>query len=231
MKLRRLSVVILFVLSGQLLFSQSKSEIIEYGDNAYKNENYASAAFFYLKIIEKKGVSSGLVHPYEARTWVAPSKQDKTKKDSLKATEKTDTNLFKGNNVVLHKLASSYFKSRDYKKAEKWYEIAVNYSVDEVDEAFVDIQSSRLWYAESLMKNEKYEEASIQFEEFKKETPNMDLSKRADKGIIGCFFAQDGSSNNPSASITLADSNLNFGTSSYGVNYFGDEKKQTEKGS
>lgn len=223
MKLRRLSALILFVLIGQLLYSQSKSEIIEYGDNAYKNENFASAAFFYLKIIEKQGVASGLVHPYEARSWVAPAKKDKSANDSLKESDKPDSNSYAGNEVVLHKLASSYHKNHDYLEAEKWYAVAINYPIDEVDEAFIDIQSSRLWYAEALMKNEKYDEASSQFEEFKKETPNMDLSKRADKGIIGCFFAQDESSNNPESKIALADSNLNFGTSSYGVNYFGDE--------
>lgn len=223
MKLRRFSVLVLFVLVGQLLFSQSKSEIIEYGDNAYKNENYASAAFFYLKIIEKRGVSSGLVHPYEARSWIAPPKKDKAERDSIKDVEKADTNSYKGNEVVLHKLASSYHKNHDYKLAEKWYATAVNYPIDEVDEAFEDIQSSRLWYGEALMKNEKYEEASKQFELFKEETPNIELSKRADKNIVGCFFAQDQSSENPEASIALADSNMNFGTSSYGVNYFGDE--------
>ena len=75
--------IILFVLIGQLLFSQSKKEIIEQGDNAYKNENYASAAYFYKKVIDKKGVSSGLVHPYEARNWTAPAKKSKAERDSL----------------------------------------------------------------------------------------------------------------------------------------------------
>ena len=63
MKLKELSVIILLLI-GQLLFSQSKSEIIEFGDKAYNNENYASAVFYYKKVIDKKGISSGLVHPY-----------------------------------------------------------------------------------------------------------------------------------------------------------------------
>lgn len=224
MKLR-LSVVTVFILVGQLLYSQSKSEIIEYGDNAYKNENFASAAFFYLKIVNKEGVLSGLVHPYEARTWIAApkDKDQKVKKDSIKASSKVDTNSYKSNEVVLHKLASSYHKNHDYIEAEKWYAIAVNYPIDEVDEDFEDIQSSRLWYGEALMRNKKYDEALIQFEAFKQETPNMDLAKRADKDMIGCYFAQDESSTNKDASVVLADTNMNFGTSSYGVNYFGDE--------
>lgn len=211
--------VILFVLIGQLLFAQSKKEIIEQGDNAYKNENYASAAYFYKKVIDKKGVSSGLVHPYEARNWVAPAKKSKAERDSLKL-EKGDTNSYADDAVVLHKLANSYRKNHDYLNAETWYAIAINYPIDEVDE---DLHSSRLWYGEALMKNEKYEEALAQFDEFKKETPDMDLSKRADMGVIGCYYAQDPNSTNEDVTVSPSDSNMNFGISSYGVNYFGDE--------
>lgn len=218
MKLRT-TLILLFVFVGHLIFSQSKSEIIEQGDNAYKNENYASAAYFYKKVIDKKGVSSGLVHPYEARSWVAPPKKNKAEKDSLKQ-EKVDTNTYAADAVVLHKLANSYRKNQDYLKAEKWYAIAIKYPIDDIDE---ELQSSRLWYGEALMKNEKYEEALIQLEEFKKETPNMELSKRADKDVVGCYYAQDPSSTNDEVNVNLSDSNLNFGTSNYGVNYYGDE--------
>ncbi|PCI98251.1 MAG: hypothetical protein COB15_06295 [Flavobacteriales bacterium] len=211
--------IILLILVGQILFAQSKNEIEGQGDNAYKNENYASAAYFYQKIIDKKGVSSGLVHPYEARSWIAPPKKNKAQRDSLKL-EKGDTNSYTNDAVVLHKLANSYHKNHDYLKAEKWYAIAVKYPIDEIDE---ELQSTRLWYAEALMNNEKYDDAVLQFEEFKKETPNMELSKRADKGIIGCYYAQDPSSTKEGVSVVQSDSNINFGTSSYGVNYFGDE--------
>ncbi len=211
--------VILFVIIGQLLFAQTKKEIIEQGDNAYKNENYASAAYFYKKVIDKKGVSSGLVHPYEARSWVAPPKKSKAERDSLQQ-ENADTNSYGDDAVVLHKLANAYRKNHDYLNAETWYAIAVKYPIDVVEE---DLQSSKLWYGEALMKNEKYEEAVVQFEEFKKETPDMELSKRADKDIVGCYFAQDPSSTNNGATVSLSDSNMNFGTSSYGVNFFGDE--------
>jgi outer membrane protein OmpA-like peptidoglycan-associated protein len=219
MKLR-ISVVTIFLLVGQFLFSQSKSEIIEYGDNAFKNENYASAAYFYKKILDKKGVSSGLVHPYEARSWIAPPKRTKAERDSIVETDKADTNKYKGDEEVVHKLALSYHKNHDYLLAEEWYAIAMSYKIDVIDE---ELQSSKLWYGEALMKNGKYDEAQVQFDEFKKETPNMDYAKRADKGIIGCFYAQDPSSDNPEVDVVLADTNMNFGTSSYGVNYFGDE--------
>lgn len=215
----RLGFVILLLLSGQLLFSQSKNEIIEQGDNAYKNENYASAVYFYKKVIDKRGISSGLVHPYEARNWVASPKKSKAEKNAEKQ-KKIDTNSYAGDAVVLHKLANSYRNNHDYLNAEIWYAIAMKYPIDDIDE---ELQSSRLWYGEALMKNNKYEEALVQFDEFKKETPDMDLSKRADKNIIGCYYAQDQSSTNDDVTVTPSDSNVNFGTSSYGVNYFGDE--------
>lgn len=211
--------IILLILIGQFLFAQTKREIEAQGDNAYKNENYASAAYFYQKIVDKKGVSSGLVHPYEARSWIAPPKKSKAERDSLKS-EKVDTNKYTDVAVVLHKLANSYSKNHEYLKAEKWFSIAMKYSIDEMDE---ELQSSRLWYGESLMNNEKYDDAILQFEEFKKETSDMDLAKRADKGILGCYYAIDPSSTMNSVEVVLSDSNINFGTSTYGLNYFGDE--------
>ncbi len=219
MKLR-LSVIILLVLIGQLGFSQSKAEIIEQGDNAYKNENYASAAYFYKKIIDKKGVASGLVHPYEARSWVAPPKKSKAERDSISSNDKADTNKYKGDEVVLHKLANSYRNNHDYLEAEKWYAIAVTYPIDDIDE---ELHNTRLWYGEALMKNGKYDSAVVELEKFKQETANMDLSKRADKDIVGCYFAQDPSSQNNEVEVKLSDSTMNFGTSSYGVNFYGDE--------
>ncbi|MCB0402909.1 MAG: OmpA family protein [Flavobacteriales bacterium] len=212
--------IVLLMAFGQTVFAQTKADIIEQGDNAYKNENYASAAYFYKRVIDKKGVSSGLVHPYEAKAWVAPPK--KNKKDSTDV--KLDTNAYAGNEVVLHKLANSYLKNHDYQKAEQWYAIAVNYPIDVVeDDAFDHLPEARLWYGESLMRNGKYDDALKQFEAFKQETSNLEMAKRADKGILGCYFAEDPSSENPEAEVLPADSNMNFGTSSYGVNYFGDE--------
>ncbi|PJA07557.1 MAG: hypothetical protein COX70_06250, partial [Flavobacteriales bacterium CG_4_10_14_0_2_um_filter_32_8] len=218
MKLKGLSVIILLFI-GHLLFSQSKNEIIEMGDKAYKNENYASAVYYYKKVIDKKGLASGLVHPYEARSWIAPPKKNKAEQDSIKQG-KVDTNSYASDAVVLHKLANAYRKNNDYKNAEKWYEIAVKYPLDGVDE---ELNSSKLWYGEALMKNEKYEAAIQQLEQFKAETPDMVLAKRADKDIVGCSYAQDPSSTNEGINVNQSDSNLNFGTSSFGANYYGDE--------
>jgi outer membrane protein OmpA-like peptidoglycan-associated protein/tetratricopeptide (TPR) repeat protein len=217
-----MKVKLILILTGllfvQVLLAQNKNEIIEFGDNAYKNENYASAVFFYKKIIDNKGLSSGnLIHPYEARTWIAPA--EKSKSDTVEVNKK-DSGNYSNDALILHKLANSYRKNFDYQNAEYWYSIAINYPVDNIE---FDVQNSRFWYGEALMKNEKYDEASIQFEQFKKETADMEMSARADKNIMGCYYATDPSSTIEGINLQQSDTNINIGTSSYGLNFFGDE--------
>jgi outer membrane protein OmpA-like peptidoglycan-associated protein len=218
MKVKLILTLLVTFVFGEILLAQNKTEIIELGDKAYESENYASAAYFYKKVIDNKGLSDGnLVHPYEAKTWIAPTK--KKEKDTTN-TEKIDTGKYANDALTLHKLANSYRKNFDYLNAEEWYAVAIKYPVDNIE---FDVQNSRFWYGEALMKNEKYEEASAQFELFKSETADMEMSARADNNIIGCFYASDASSNNDGINLVLSDTNINFGTSSYGLNFFGDE--------
>ncbi|MCO6499419.1 MAG: OmpA family protein [Vicingus serpentipes] len=218
MKGKIILALFLGLLFSQGAFTQSKSELIELGDNAYKNENYASAIYFYKKIIENRGLAGGnLVHPYEARTWTAPPA--KRKSDTLKVSKK-DSSDFRDDALTVHKLANSYRQNFEYQHAEHWYSIAVNYPTVDVES---DVEFSTFWYGEALMKNEKYEQAIAQFEEFKQQSANQHMNKRADQNILGCYFATDPGSLNPGVKLNLSDSNLNFGTSSYGLNYFGDD--------
>jgi hypothetical protein len=88
--MQRIYLLILFGLSYNIAFTQSRSEIIKFGDNEYKNENYASAAYFYKKAVDNKGLSGGnLVHPYEAKTWTPAPK--KNKKDTTSINSKSDS--------------------------------------------------------------------------------------------------------------------------------------------
>lgn len=218
MKVKLIFTLVFTFLLGGILLAQNKNEIIELGDNAYENENYGSAAYFYQKVIDNEGLTDGnLVRPYEARTWIAPVK--KSKSDTAN-TEKIDTGKYVNDALTLHKLANSYRKNFDYIKAEEWYAIAIKYPVDNIE---FDVQNSKFWYGEALMKNEKYDDASAQFEGFKEETADMEMSARADNNIIGCFYATDQVLDNESINLILSDSNINFGTSSYGLNFFGDE--------
>lgn len=211
---------ILFGLSNFMSFAQSRSEIIKFGDNEYSNENYASAAYFYKKAIENKGLSEGnLVHPYEAKTWNPAPK--KNKNDSSTIASKTDSALSKYDNPLLvNKLAHAYRKNSDYINAETWFAIAVKLPTDEIELEFTD---AHFWYGEALMKNNKYDEAIKQFELYKLASINQELLKRSDKNIIGSHYALDESSTKKEITVTKSDSTINKGTSSYSLNYFGDE--------
>lgn len=211
---------ILFGLSSVISFAQSRSEIINFGDNEYNNENYASAAYFYKKAVENKGLSDGnLVHPYEAKAWNPKPKKNKT--DSATTVQKIDSTSRKYDNPLLvNKLAHAYRKNADYINAETWFAIAVKLPVDEIELKFSD---PIFWYGDALMKNNKYNEALKQFELYKKTSTNQDLLKLTDKNIIGCYYALDESSTKKGIVVTKTDSTINKGTSSYSMNFFGDE--------
>lgn len=217
--MQRIYLLILFGLSYNIAFTQSRSEIIKFGDNEYKNENYASAAYFYQKAVDNKGLSGGnLVHPYEAKTWNPAPK--KNKKDTASINSKSDSSSKYNNPLLIHKLAHAYRKNSDYLKAEKWFAIAVTLPVDEIELEFTD---AVFWYGEALMKNGNYEKAITQFESYKAESTNQELRKRTDNNIIGCHYALDGSSTKNDIIVTKSDSSINSGTSTYSFNYFGDE--------
>lgn len=209
----KLRLVLILMTLSCFVFGQSKKDLLEYGDTAYVHENYASAAYFYLKIINKEGLSSSKTYPYEAKSW-SPKKK-KNPLDSSK-TNPNDTNKYKKNSYVVHKLANSYRLNHDYIKAEKWYEIAVNLT----NEQFPNV---RFWYADALIKNERYDKGIEQLETFKKESSDEQYKSWADKMIVGAYYAQDNSSNNPSSEVVLADSSINFGNSSFGMNTYGEK--------
>ncbi|PJC62670.1 MAG: hypothetical protein CO022_03280 [Flavobacteriales bacterium CG_4_9_14_0_2_um_filter_32_27] len=217
--MQRIYILILFGLSYNIAFTQSRSEIIKFGDNEYKNENYASAAYFYKKAVDNKGLSGGnLVHPYEAKTWNPAPK--KNKNDTTSINSKSDSSSKYDNPLLIHKLAHAYRKNSDYLNAEKWFAIAINLPIDEMELEFTD---AGFWYGEALMKNNKYDEAIKQFENYKAESTNQELRKRSDKNIIGCYYALDNSSTKNDIVVTKSDSSINAGTSTYSLNYFGDE--------
>jgi OOP family OmpA-OmpF porin len=72
------SVVVLFVMLISVLASaQSRKEWLEYADGSFKNGDYASAAYFYQKVISKGLAGSrDIVYPYDIKTWIKPFKPD-----------------------------------------------------------------------------------------------------------------------------------------------------------
>ena len=200
------SAVILLVIISNILFAQSKRELQDFGDIEFENENYGSAAYFYKKIIDNSGISgNNLTYPYEARSW-----SPKTKADS---TGKQDTSAYAKNAYVVHRLAESYRLNHDYLLAELWYSRAVNIP----HEQFPEVQ---FWYGDALMKNEKYDEASEQFEQYKNSSADETFKKRADKAIVGCYYAQDPNTTVGGVNLNEMDTSVNMGTASFGAAFY-----------
>src|SRR5438132_598787 len=113
--MRRIQLLFLFVFVSISAFSQSRKEWLEYGDAAFSHEDYASAAYFYLKVIDPRtsNAKEG-TFPYDVKTWFAPL--DSTQKDSGAA--KVDTTKKQGPKnmmspeiryqYLVHQVAESY---------------------------------------------------------------------------------------------------------------------------
>lgn len=67
--------LILFSLVTSSGFAQSRREWLGYADEAFKSGDYASAAYFYQKVLDKKAAGSrDIVYPYDAKPWTKPEK-------------------------------------------------------------------------------------------------------------------------------------------------------------
>ncbi|CAG0971327.1 MAG: OmpA family protein [Bacteroidetes bacterium] len=213
------------LLFSSLLFSQSRRELIHLGDAAFKNENFASAAHFYRLVVERNtSENTQNTFPYEIRYWKGNGKQKTTDTTSVKSEEdknekKTEISL--EDHYVYHQIAESYRRNSDYKNAEIWYEKIKHLKSEQ-------FPAERVWYADCLMKNGKYDHAIEQIELFREDTSSSitpELSLIAEKLMMGCYFANDPESDNPNMRANLLDSLINSGTASYSINYFGDERK------
>lgn len=221
--MRRLSLSLLvFFISALSAFSQSRKEWLEYGDAAFAKEDYGSAAYFYLKVIDPKTSNAKeYTFPYDIKTWFPPL--DSTKKDS--GTVKVDTTTKKnGKNMtpeiryqyVTHQVAESFRLSHDYANAEIWYQkSAQNHSAQFPNDIY--------YYGRTLMANEKYAEAQKEFESVTKDTTkvNTDLYKLCMKGYLGCLFANDTNSVRKKT-VTILDTSVNSGSASFAPNFYGD---------
>ena len=121
-------------------FAQTKREWVEYGDAAYKNEDYNTALNFYLKVLDKS-TSTDLIRPYAVKPY---SPQPKKAKDtsSVKKVVVDPREAY-----VTHQVAECYRLIRDYKNAEVWYKKSKENNSDQYP-------YEALWYGEALMKNQ-----------------------------------------------------------------------------
>ncbi len=235
--MKRIAALLILFAFSTAAFAQTKREWLKYADAAFKNGDYTNAANFYIKVIDKS-TPFDITHPYAVKPYVPQKKQDsasagfkilnitiagesKTKdslsveKDSVKTVEVASTN----DQYVVHQIAESYRLSHDYQNAEKWYQLSVKNSSKQYPfESYL--------YGDALMKNKKYPAANLQFETTlstateKKDTTMIKLAKLK---ITGCYLAIDPNSTQKGVTVAEHDSVFNSGTSSFAVNYYGDE--------
>lgn len=233
---------ILFIISFFSLaifsFSQSNSELLKVADIAFENGNYASAAYFYEKILTGgSGSFSDVVFPYEMKSYSKPfenSKKSDDKNDSLKinpdssikSTEvKTDSSRTRisisetGTEFlfVMNRLAESYRLSYNYEKAEQWY-AKLNSVLSR------DFPLTGYWLGDALLKNGKYDEAMDVLTEFAINSPdNPEYFKRAEQAVKNCSFAiKETSKKKSKITVEKMDSTINTTGANFAVTY-GDE--------
>lgn len=234
----------LVLLTVQVALSQTKSDLIRYGDDAYKAKNYASAAYFYKKVltISNAGIKE-TVYPYDLKHSNRDFDEESDKKnidtlttdslmsDSLKTIpeqeyvyDSTNTHLQLTEKQIEYselasKLGDSYRLDHNYLEAEEWLAKASKYQVEK-------FPLIKFWYGDILMYNEKYEEARSVFSEFITETISEELSDYRNMAKVkmrSCSYAIKKNTNVPGIKVWMADSIINRDLSNFSVNYFGSE--------
>lgn len=238
--MKRIAALLILFAFSTTAFAQTKREWLKYADAAFKNGDYTNAVNFYIKVIDKS-TPFDITHPYAVKPYVPKKKQDtasagfkifnitiaiaqpqnKTKdsllveKDSVKTVEVASTN----DQYVVHQIAESYRLNHDYQNAETWYQLSVKNSSKEYP-------FESYYYGDALMKNKKYPAANLQFETTLStaiEKKDSTMIKLAKLKITGCYLAIDPNSVQKGVTVTERDSVFNSGTSSFAVNYYGDE--------
>ena len=227
--------IILFFSSTLFSFSQSNAELLRLADIAYDNGNFASAAYFYEKILSGGSVAfSDMVFPYEMKSYSKPiddSQKSGEKNDSLKinpdtsiksAEIKTDTartriTISETSTEILYvmnRVAESYRLSFNYEKAEFWY-AKLNAVLSR------DYPLTGYWYGDALLKNSKYDEAMDVFTEFALDAGEApEFLKKAEQGVKNCSFAiKAKSKSNKKITAEKLDSTVNSIGSNFGVTY------------
>lgn len=237
--MKRIAALLILFAFSTAAFAQTKREWLKYADAAFKNGDYTNAAHFYIKVIDKS-TPFDITHPYAVKPYVPKKKQDtastgfkifnitiaiapqnKTKDslsgetDSVKTVEVASTS----DQYVVHQIAESYRLNHDYQNAETWYQLSVKNS-----SKVYPFES--YYYGDALMKNKKYPAANLQFEttlSTATEKKDTNMIKLAKLKITGCYLAIDPNSVQKGVTVTERDSVFNTGTSSFAVNYYGDE--------
>ncbi len=206
-------------------FSQTRNEYLQTAADAFKNEDYSTAAYYYLNALEGSFGEENTSYPYEINPVFLPLKKS-SKNSSLDTSknfksvvtlEEQNAQYGIADQRIVHNLAMSYRLSHDYENAEKWYKKSVQSdSTIYADDLY--------WYANSLMINGKYDKASEEFDIYIKANTedSSPLYKSAQRKFKSCnYFAGTIFSVNTLSIVTELDSTINGGTTSFSPSFFG----------
>ena len=190
-------------------FGQSKTAWLYNADKYYKAEDYASALKYYKKILNDSVIMATQVQPYE--TVVTTQKLNK------KEVQLDSNTTISMAEYIHHQIGMCYHYTADYNHAEPHFKAAVDSG---------SISSDTYYYAVSLMKNNKHEEAIKVFEAFIK-SPDIspELLKKSKSDLTGAYY-KTYQKLKTKVIVNLADTNVfNKGTSSFGTMWWGSEEK------
>ena len=205
--MRNLIHTILFVCFVGFSFGQTNKSLIRSGDREMEMENYASAVYFYSRVINKLAGKDQIYHPYSVSAFYKSDDKGGPKSFNPPLNPKNDEL------EVLHKISDAYRLAKDYDNAVKWYAVAVENPTEY--HPYADY-----FYGYSLMKNGKYEEAKVAFETMmEKLSPDNLYHQLSFEKIGNCDFALEDTGEYTNASIEILDSTINNGTSSFGMMY------------
>lgn len=213
-------VFIVFFTIPSLFFGQSKRIWIESADNAYAKRDYATAAYYYAKVLDDTTVLKTYVLPYEAQLvnlkmkslFKVPELSVTRRKDSITTAKEEIINSSKYD-FVLYRLAQSYRLNYDYAHAVPAYKKCVERKV---------YPDAPYYYALSLMHLKQYQQALLSFEEYVNSKPQNDsLMKLAQKKEASCYFALDSINSKRPVKVKMMDTTIfNKGTSNFAPMYY-----------
>ncbi|MCB9188562.1 MAG: OmpA family protein [Flavobacteriales bacterium] len=212
---------LLLLVNGASFGQLSVAEMLRYGDLAFDQKNYGSAAYFYEMVVDEnlkvERVSS---HPYAFSVYTGanakPSKSDST------VTELSDKDIDYNEILATHKVAECYRLMNNYQAAHDWYVKALQLNWGN---SYPEFTLDRYWYGNILMNLGKYNEAVEEFNTFLLDAPEPTEEVayyvyRTKDLINNCKFAQSPRSKNLEVSVKKGDSLINNGSSSFGASYY-----------
>ncbi len=211
---------ILLLLVPFVFLGQSKRIWIETADNAYAKSDFATAAYYYAKVLDDTTILRSYVLPYEAQLvnlkmkslFKVPELKITRRKDSITTVKEEITNSSKFD-FVLYRLAQCYRLNYDYAHAVPAYKVCVDRKV------YLD---APYYYALSLMHLKQYQQALLAFEEYVNAKPlNDSLMKMAQKKEASCYFALDSINAKRPIKVRMMDTVVfNRGTSNFAPMYY-----------